>query len=155
MQGKFRSSVWDPPLILSQMITLQCIYYTTLGIVSAVVMLVARNQPSLHYIFDTNVFQFSGRLNQLVMVSHLLNSLLGALALWYVVQRAKQCLDFSCTLHLFHFVCCWVYTGQFPVSLSWWFVQLLCIILMVVTAEYLCFKSDMKDIPLVGSKADV
>ncbi|XP_002121739.2 LOW QUALITY PROTEIN: protein SYS1 homolog [Ciona intestinalis] len=155
MQGKFRSSVWDPPLIVSQMITMQCIYYTTLGLVSALVMLVIHNQPSLHYVFDTDVFHISAKVNQLVLVSHLLNSLLGAVALWMLAWRAKQCLDFACTLHLFHFMCCWIYTGHFPTSLMWWLVQLLCIILMVVTGEYLCFKSDMKDIPLVGSKADV
>jgi hypothetical protein len=32
-------------------------------------------------------------------------------ALWHVVQRTKQCLDFTCTVHFFHIIICWIYNG--------------------------------------------
>lgn len=31
MHGQFRSSVWDPVLIIAQIITMQCIFYTSAG----------------------------------------------------------------------------------------------------------------------------
>lgn len=39
MGGSFRSYVWDPPLILSQMVTLQCVYYGSLGLLLAITSL--------------------------------------------------------------------------------------------------------------------
>nr|CAB3266764.1 protein SYS1 homolog [Phallusia mammillata] len=155
MTGRFRSYVWDPALIIFQMLAMQCVYYTTLGLLSTLLLSFGKFPPSLHYLFDTGAVHYYGAENRLVLVAHLLNSIFGAVALWYIVQRAKQCLDFSCTLHFFHFVVCWIYSGYFPTRISWWLVQLVCIVLMVVIGEYLCFQSDMKDIPLIGNKADV
>ena len=155
MTGRFRSYVWDPILIISQIISLQCVFYTTLGLTIAFCLSLGGHPPSLNNIFDTTAMHFSGQVNRLVMVAHAVNSLFGALALWYIIQRAKQCLDFACTLHLVHFIICCIYSSHFPTYLAWWLVQISCIVLMVVIGEYLCFRSDMKDIPLVGSKADV
>lgn len=39
MGGSFRSYVWDPPLIIAQMMTLQCVYYGSLGLTFAVTSL--------------------------------------------------------------------------------------------------------------------
>ena len=155
MTGRFRSYVWDPVLIISQIVSLQCVFYTTLGIVTALCLFLGGHSPALDHLFNATSIHFSGQVNRLVMIAFVVNSLFGALALWYVVQRAKQCLDFTCTLHLVHFIICCIYSSHFPTYLTWWLVQLACIILMVVIGEYLCFRSDMKDIPLVGSKADV
>ena len=155
MTGRFRSYVWDPALIISQIVSLQCVFYSTLGLITALCLAMGGHSPSLDNLFDSTSIHYSGQVNRLVMVAVVLNSLFGALALWYIVQRAKQCLDFTCTLHLLHFIVCCIYSRQFPTYFMWWLVQLVCIVLMVVIGEYLCFRSDMKDIPLVGSKADV
>ncbi|XP_039250309.2 protein SYS1 homolog [Styela clava] len=155
MAGRFRSYVWDPMLIISQMIALQCIFYLTLGLITAGFLAMAGYYPSLRYIFDWQSVHFRSRENQIVMVTHILNSLFGAITLWFIIQRAKQCLDFTCTLHLYHLIICWVYTSHFPASLSWWLIQIVCIVLMVVIGEYLCFRSAMKDIPVMGSKTEV
>lgn len=155
MNGRFRSYVWDPFLIVSQIVTLQCVFYSTLGLVIAACLSLGGYTPSLDLLFDTTSIHYIGQTNRLVLIAHVINSLFGALALWYIIQRAKQCLDFTCTLHLIHFFICWIYSRHFPTYLVWWLVQTSCIVLMVVVGEYLCFRSDMKDIPLVGSKADV
>ena len=155
MTGRFRSYVWDPALILSQMVTLQCVFYTTLGLWVALLLSFGGYSPSLNNIFDVKAIHYSGQASRLVIIAHVMNSIFGALGLWYIVQRAKQCLDFTCTLHFIHFFICCIYSSHFPTYITWWFVQLVCIVLMVVIGEYLCFRSDMKDIPLVGSKADV
>jgi len=153
--GRFRSYVWDPTLIIMQMLAMQFVYYTTLGLLSSLILSFGSYPPSLSHLFDAGVVDYYGAENRLLMIAFVLNSLFGAVALWYIIQRAKQCLDFTCTLHGFHFLICWVFSGQFPTRIAWWLVQLVCIVLMVVIGEYLCFKSDMKDIPLVGGKADV
>lgn len=154
--GKFRSHVWDPALIISQIIAIQCIYYLSLGLLCVVLLALGGYPPSLSCLFDFEMVHIYTKKQQLVLIAHLLNSLSLAITLWYIVQRAKQCWDFTCTLHFFHLLVCCIYIGKFPASLTWWLTQLVCIILIVVISEYLCFKSDMKDIPLVGSnKADV
>ena len=155
MSGRFRSYVWDPFLIMSQIILLQCVFYSTLGLVIAVCVSLGGYTPSLNLMFHTTSIHYVGQANRLVLIAHMINSLFGALALWYIIQRAKQCLDFTCTLHFIHFIICCIYSSHFPTYITWWLVQLACIVLMVVVGEYLCFRSDMKDIPLVGSKADV
>lgn len=155
LTGRFRRFIWDPKLIIAQMIAMQSLYYLTLGLITALFLTVAGYYPHLRYIFDWQSVHFRSRDYQITMVTHILNSLFGALSLWYIVQRAKQCLDYTCTLHLFHFIACWSYTGYFPTSVTWWLIQIICIVLMVVIAEYLCFQTAIKDIPLVGVKTDV
>ena len=39
MGGSFRSYVWDPPLIIAQMATVQCLYYVALGITISIASL--------------------------------------------------------------------------------------------------------------------
>ena len=48
-----------------------------------------------------------------------------SLGLWYVVQRTKQCLDYTCTVHLFHIIFCWYFNGVLPNYLSWWTINLI------------------------------
>ena len=48
-----------------------------------------------------------------------------SLGLWYVVQRTKQCLDYTCTVHLFHVIFCWYFNGVLPNYLSWWIINLI------------------------------
>lgn len=156
MTGKFRSNVWDPTLIIAQIITMQCLYYITLGLTSALLLKFLDQKPALEYLFDPSSSLLFGQEQAVIIFAHIINSLFGAVALWYIIQRAKQCLDFSCTLHFFNFIACCVYSGSLVTSFVWYFVQLVCIVLMVVIGEYLCFKTDLKDIPLVGAnKADV
>lgn len=153
--GRFRRFIWDPRLIVAQIVAMQSIYYLTLGLLTAMFLAIAGFHPHLRYIFDWQSVHFRSTDYQITMFTHILNSLFGALSLWYIVQRAKQCLDYTCTLHVFHFIACWIYTGYFPASVTWWLIQIVCIVLMVVVGEYLCFRTAIKDIPLLGSRADV
>lgn len=66
----------------------------------------------------------------------------------YFIRRGKQCLDFTVTVHFFHLLGCWFYSSRFPSALTWWLVQAVCIALMAVIGEYLCMRSELKEIPL-------
>ena len=77
-------------------------------------------------------------------------------ALWCVVQRTKLCLDFTCTVHFYHFIVCWIYNGTFPLTASWWLTNVLSIVFMTVLGEYLCMRTEMQAIPLsMGQKVDL
>ena len=71
-----------------------------------------------------------------------------ALGLWYMVQRSKQCTDFAFTVHFLHFLICWIYNRQFPHTVSWWLVNIVCIALMTVLGEFLCMRTELKAIPV-------
>lgn len=156
MAGQFRYNVWDPVLIIGQIITLQCIYYFCLGMWLALIDVTMGTVESLHQIFryeELHVKESSGRI---VMTAFVLNSLTCSLGLWYIVGRTKQCLDYTVTVHIFHLVACWLYNSFFPNTLSWWLLNTVCVTLMCVFGEFLCMRTEMKSIPLsLGSKVDL
>lgn len=148
MAGQFRSYVWDPLLILSQIVLMQTVYYGSLGLWLALVDALVRSSPSLDQMFDAEILGFSTPPGRLSMMSFVLNALTCALGLLYFIRRGKQCLDFTVTVHFFHLLGCWLYSSRFPSALTWWLVQAVCIALMAVIGEYLCMRTELKEIPL-------
>lgn len=55
MAGQFRSYVWDPLLIVSQIVLMQMVYYGSLGLWLALVDGLVRSSPSLDQMFDAEV----------------------------------------------------------------------------------------------------
>ncbi|XP_049834700.1 protein SYS1 homolog isoform X2 [Schistocerca gregaria] len=93
---------------------------------------------------------------KLIITAFVLNALVGALGLWFIVQRTKQCLDFSCTAHLIHLIICWYYNSHFPSAFSWWLLNIVCLTIMCVCGEFLCMRTELQAIPLnMGPKADL
>lgn len=80
-----------------------------------------------------------------------------AVAIWYIVQRAKLCLDFAVTTHFLHFLGCWIFNRHIPQTLPWWILNVIGCALMTVCGEFLCMRTEMKAIPLsmVGGKVDL
>ncbi|XP_057370732.1 protein SYS1 homolog [Daphnia carinata] len=149
MSGSFRIAIWDPPLIISQIVAVQCIMYVSLGLWIILLLNVIAGHPvSIDYIFkyqEVNVKDVSGRL---VVACFLLNSLISATSLWVIVQRTKLCLDFSVTAFFLHLVASLIYNSGWPYSASWWVLQFSCVTITCVLAEFLCMRSEMKSIPL-------
>lgn len=156
MGGHFRYSVWDPPLIIAQIITIQSIFYASLGLWIFLTNVLNGTAQSLDQIFlyqQIHVKNFHG---QCIVGSYLINSLCCSLGLWYFVQRTKLCLDFTITAHLLHLLMCWIYNSSFPHTLSWWLLNIVCITIMCVCGEFLCMRTELKAIPLsLGPKADL
>ncbi|KAE8601022.1 hypothetical protein XENTR_v10013501 [Xenopus tropicalis] len=148
MAGQFRSYIWDPVLIISQILLMQLIYYSCLGLWIAVLDLVVHYSPSLDQIFNCGILGFSSVPGRVSMMAFILNSLTCALGLLYFIRRGKQCLDFTVTVHLFHLFGCWIYTSQLPSSFTWWLLNVVCIALMAVIGEYLCMRTELREIPL-------
>ncbi|CAE1331352.1 SYS1 [Acanthosepion pharaonis] len=156
MHGHFRSSVWDPVLIIAQIICMQCVYYTSAGFWLYFTSYVGNFDRRLSQIFtqsDLDLWEGTGRTNA---IGFALNSLTCAFGLRFIVQRTKQCLDFAATVHLIHFICCWSYNSRVPHNIYWWVTNIISLILMTVIGEFLCLRSEMKAIPVsMGPKADL
>ncbi|XP_044296248.1 protein SYS1 homolog isoform X3 [Varanus komodoensis] len=75
MAPQFRSYVWDPALILSQIMLMQAVYYSSLGLWLALVDSLVQNSPSLDQIFSYEVLGFSTSLGRLAMMAFILNAL--------------------------------------------------------------------------------
>nr|XP_054111380.1 protein SYS1 homolog isoform X3 [Callithrix jacchus] len=75
MAGQFRSYVWDPLLILSQIVLMQTVYYGSLGLWLALVDGLVRSTPSLDQMFDAEILGFSTPPGRLSMMSFILNAL--------------------------------------------------------------------------------
>nr|XP_046197958.1 protein SYS1 homolog isoform X2 [Oncorhynchus gorbuscha] len=75
MGSHFRSYIWDPVLILSQIVLMQCIYYSFLGLWLAVVDSLVQTNRSLDQIFSYEVLGFATMQGRLSMMAFILNSL--------------------------------------------------------------------------------
>ncbi|KAK8380191.1 hypothetical protein O3P69_016671 [Scylla paramamosain] len=151
MAGGFRYKVWDPPLIISQIITMQAVFYVGLGIWVATLDLFTGHHRSLDSLFKYQELQVKEVHGRTVMAAFILNALTSSLGLWKVVQRTKQCLDFTVTAHVIHLCASWWYNGHLPSQPSVWLLNLVTITLMCVLGEYLCMRTEMQHIPVLGS----
>ncbi|XP_059612287.1 protein SYS1 homolog [Phlebotomus argentipes] len=146
--GSFRNTQWDPILLISQIVAMQAVVYTTLGMIMFFMDLLAGANHTLDHLFqyhEIHVFDLGGRL---VICAFVLNSFVAALALWFIVRRTKLCLDFTCTFHLIHLIICWWYNSAFPTSFSWWLLNAVCGVLMCVCGEFMCLKTELREIPV-------
>ncbi|XP_009565882.2 protein SYS1 homolog [Cuculus canorus] len=148
MAAQFRSYVWDPALIVAQMVLLQASYYSSLGLWLALLGALGSTGPSLHQVFSDEILGFSTPPGRLSMMAFILNALTCALGLLYFIRRGKQCLDFTVTVHFFHLLGCWIYNSHFPSTLTWWLVHIVCTALMAAIGEYLCMRIELREIPL-------
>ncbi|TKR93557.1 hypothetical protein L596_007984 [Steinernema carpocapsae] len=137
----FRSFVWDPCLIISQILCMVTVFYSVQCFFMTIHSYIGAFQPSLHYVFAVQVFRP-------MIVIQLLTSLATAFALSIVVQRAKQCLDFVCTVHFWHLIVVVFYARSFPTQISWWILQFVCITMSTVFGEFLCMRIETREIPV-------
>ncbi|KAG8282878.1 Integral membrane protein of the Golgi [Homalodisca vitripennis] len=77
LTGQFRSSQWDPLLIVAQIIALQCVYYVALGLWLAAVNLLVGTSRSLDHLFRYQEIHVRDVPGKLIIASFVLNSLTG------------------------------------------------------------------------------
>ncbi|KAG8188885.1 hypothetical protein JTE90_014945 [Oedothorax gibbosus] len=156
MRGHFRYTVWDPLLIISQIVTIQAIFYVSLGVWIFLTDIISGHGQSLDQIFLHKIISVKDLQGRCLAGSFILNSLCCSLSLWYFVQRTKLCLDYSVTTHVLHLLGCWAYSGHFPSSLTWWLLNVVCVTITCVCGEFLCMRTEMRAIPLsMSAKADL
>lgn len=146
--------VWDPWLILSQIVCIQCLNYVSLGLL--LWFLVGLHVPrfTLQYFFDFSMFTTSTRTGWCIIAAFLLNALAGAGFLLLVVERAKKCVDFTVTMYIIHLFLCLLY-GGLPSSITWWVVNGIGIVIMAVLGEWLCLRREVKEIPIRSTRTSI
>lgn len=143
----YGTTVWDPWLILSQIVCLQCVYYITLGFLMTIFVGTRVARMSLMYMFDFSTLTAATVTGWCTILSFLVAAAAGAGYLPYLIGRAKKCLDFSATLYIIHLCICIIY-GGWPSSLTWWIVNLACLAVMSLLGEWLCIRRELQEIPL-------
>ncbi|EFP02826.1 hypothetical protein CRE_28026 [Caenorhabditis remanei] len=140
--SSFRQFVWDPVLLISQMTCLQTFFYAS----QMSLMLFSSffgHEPLISSVFSIQM-QRSMALIQLIAAVGV------SFALSYLVQRAKQCLDFACTVHFFHLICTTIYNRTLPTHFTWWILQVISTTVCTVLGEYLCMRIESQEIKLEG-----
>ncbi|XP_053962748.1 protein SYS1 homolog [Anastrepha obliqua] len=157
--GTFRNTQWDPMLLITQIISMQSCIYFTLGLLVFFANILAGDNYTLDNVFEYHEIHISDAGGRLIILAFVLNSFVASLALWFIVRRAKLCLDFSCTFHFIHLLICWWYNSNFPSNVSWWLLNAITTTLMCIGGEFLCLKSELKEIPVgyaaLNQKSDV
>lgn len=146
--------VWDPWLIVSQIVCLQCLYYLTLGVLMSILVGARVSRMSLVYFFDFSTLTASTVTGWLAIAGFLLSSIAGAGYILCLIERAKKCLDFSATVYVIHLFICIMY-GGWPSSLTWWIVNLTGLVLMALLSEWLCIRREMREIPITRLRSNV
>ncbi|KAK4774136.1 hypothetical protein SAY87_029155 [Trapa incisa] len=139
--------VWDPWLIVAQIVTLQCLHYLTLGVFLTLIVGSRVSRMSLVYFFDFATVSIATITGWCVIASCMLAALVGAMFMLYLIERAKKCLDFSATVYIIHLLLCILY-GGFPSSITWWVVNGTGLAIMALLGEYLCIKRELREIPI-------
>ncbi|XP_050232330.1 uncharacterized protein LOC126681014 [Mercurialis annua] len=150
----YGSIVWDPWLIVAQILCLQCLYYITLGLFLSILVGTRVSRMSLFYLFDFAAVTASTITGCCVIASFLLTSVAGAGYMLYLIERAKKCLDFSATIYIFHLFLCIIY-GGWPSSITWWVVSVTGLAVMALLGEYLCIRRELRDIPITRYRSNV
>ncbi|QDZ18816.1 integral membrane protein SYS1-like protein [Chloropicon primus] len=138
----YGKSIWDPVLIVAQMVCVQCLFY--LNLCTALYMFLAsraRSPLTVELLFD-----YRKLIGVSPIVSYLASALAGSVVLYLVVERTKKCLDFTVTCYVFHLLFCWSY-GGFPASIEWWITIGVSVACMTLVGESLCMKKELRDIP--------
>ncbi|CAA6672716.1 unnamed protein product [Spirodela intermedia] len=150
----YGTAVWDPWLIVSQIVCLQCLYYLTLGFFMVVLVGSRVKRMSLVYFFDFSTLTASTVTGWCAIISFLLSAIAGAGFLLHLIERAKKCLDFSATLFIIHLLICIVY-GGWPSSVTWWVVNGACLVVMALVGEWLCIRRELQEIPITRLRSNV
>ncbi|KAK9102200.1 hypothetical protein Sjap_019454 [Stephania japonica] len=146
--------VWDPWLIVAQIVCLQCLYYFTLGLFMSILIGSRVSRISLVYFFDYSTMTTATVTGWCVVGSFLLSSIAGAGYILYLVERAKKCLDFSATLYIIHLILCILY-GGWPSSITWWIVNGIGLAVMALFGEWLCIRRELREIPIARYRSIV
>ncbi|KAK9796705.1 hypothetical protein WJX73_006494 [Symbiochloris irregularis] len=147
----YGNSTWDPVLIIAQIISLQCLFYISLGLLLWLLVGPYAMHLTLEHFFDSQLVNFNAFGGWMVSLSNVINALASALYLMYVVQRAKKCLDFAATLYFIHLAAVSVISG-FPRTASWWIVNVTAFVICAALGEWLCVQRELQEIP-IGSAA--
>lgn len=154
MKSKFRQSAWDPPLIISQIICLQSLYYGFLAFSTSVLMKLFDGSNSLDFLVGWQHVGVNSVNGMLIILGHLVAAFASSYAVVVVVERARLCLDFTGTLYLLHWLFVAYLSSSIPRSLTWYVLLFASFALTFYHSRSLCIERELQPIEIQGSHAD-
>eukprot|EP01080_Neovahlkampfia_damariscottae_P008358 gene8358-183_t len=143
--------VFDPRMIVSQIFLLQTTCYISVGVISFFLDALVGKWVCLDQLFSYRAFSLYSLFGGATMISWILGSFMNALAMYFVIQRSRKCLDFTLTFYFVHFFVCVFFKG-FPIHWEWWICMVLCAIIQSVLGEFLCYRRELQYIPIKKKK---
>ena len=140
---------FNPAKILFQIGLMQVSFYASLALCVISFDYFTEQPLVMDQFFNHKIISTASMLGLTTIVAFAANSVAGAIALSFVVGRARKCLDFTCTVFVIHWITCLLYSGEFPNTSAFWCLNITSLVFMVVLGEYLCMKNEMRDIPLL------
>lgn len=116
----FYHAIWDPWLIVAQMLLMQCAFYLLSGAWLLLFALAFGTPLRLDALLAPAHMQLTAGARWPALGAVLLQAPALGYLLLPVVGRAKQCLDFTGTVYVFHFLLSSVYQRAFPANWEWW-----------------------------------
>eukprot|EP01104_Vermistella_antarctica_P015301 TRINITY_DN4981_c0_g1_i1.p1 TRINITY_DN4981_c0_g1~~TRINITY_DN4981_c0_g1_i1.p1 ORF type:complete len:156 (+),score=32.28 TRINITY_DN4981_c0_g1_i1:414-881(+) len=148
----FFREVWDPWLIISQIITFLCSFEIVLGIWFYVFDSMCGERVTIDQFFDSYFVNIHSSLGIATIVAYLFTAVVCGMLLVLIVERSKKCLDFAFTIYLIHFATSVLHFG-FPTSWTWWILVISSLTITAVLGEYLCMQRELKEIRLTPGRS--
>ncbi|KAJ1545515.1 hypothetical protein HK405_007868, partial [Cladochytrium tenue] len=142
----YRSSTFDPALVVGQIVCLQSAYYLSLSVVVLALELVTGSPVTLDHLLLASELRTGTAMGWCLAGAFLLNAAISSFLLLLIVQRAKQCLDFSATIQLLHAALTTAYSGGLPRSSFWWGVAAIGVVVSALGGEFLCMRHELQPI---------
>jgi hypothetical protein len=123
----FYSSVFDPLLIIYEILVMQCIFYLCIALWLLLFHLTLASSLALSMILSSHHMSLSSHkpLNTYISIlSILLTSPFIAFALLLIVTRSKKCLDHVATIHIIHILFCTL-IFNFPTEIEYWITHIM------------------------------
>ncbi|VEU37295.1 unnamed protein product [Pseudo-nitzschia multistriata] len=139
---------FNPRLIFSQIVALQCFHYLSLGLLVQINHVLYGQSVTVDRIFTDEYLKVWHGGWQDAFAVFFSYAVVGSFLMAIIVEKSKKCLDFSFTLFVVHLLIVCAYDG-FPSTWDWWIVHICSMVTMVVLGEYLCARREMEDIPLL------
>mmetsp|Transcript_20299 Transcript_20299/g.50473 ORF Transcript_20299/g.50473 Transcript_20299/m.50473 type:complete len:158 (+) Transcript_20299:332-805(+) len=139
---------FNPRLIFSQIVALQCFHYLFLGLFFQINWVLYGQSITIDRMFTTEYLRIWHSGWQDAFAVFLSYAVVGSFLMAIIVEKSKKCLDFSFTLFMVHLFIVCVYDG-FPSTWDWWIVHVFSMVTMVLLGEHLCAKREMEDIPIL------
>ncbi|KAK0501820.1 integral membrane protein S linking to the trans Golgi network-domain-containing protein [Armillaria luteobubalina] len=159
------NSNWDPLLLISQIVSMQTLHYLTLSLLVPPLLDIFADPAALEYhggasnvgmIMDwrqmagvppsgSDTGKVDSRRGWLIAFCWILASFLDTAYLTLLIRRPRLILDFALTLLFNHLVLTTYYAARVPSSGFWWGVVGVGTLGMVVAAEQMCVRREMRE----------
>ncbi|CAG8574780.1 6364_t:CDS:2 [Paraglomus occultum] len=114
----FRTTIWDPLLIICQIIALQTLYYTSISVIILFTLLITGNDITLDHILDYREFRADTVLGWTLCFAWIANAVVG------------------------------YYSGHIPTTFVWWVLNATTCCIMIFGGELYCMRKEMEPIVL-------